>query len=307
MSVGWVSGAVRARSMERRRIGRAAARRLAAAPTLDLALATLAGGPYRQGVRMGQSLAEAQRGVVETVLWNIRVLAGWVPRGGVVMLRVLLGSIEAANVADHLLRIAGTTTTPDPYRLGALGTAWSRLSAARTAGEVRRTLAASVWGDPGGETPRAIGLAMRTGLADRVIAAVPPAGAWSEASIALLVARQQMQKETLPNRARVNAARVLGARALDATSLPDLVDALPLAARWALEGVAGPDDLWLAEARWWARVEEDALGYLRHAAPGPEPVVAAVALLAVDAWRVRGALELAARGGAPLEVFDAVA
>ena len=29
--------------------------------------------------------------------------------------------------------------------------------------------------------------------------------------------------------------------------------------------------------------------------------------MAVDAWRVRAALELAARGGGPLEVFDAVA
>jgi len=30
-------------------------------------------------------------------------------------------------------------------------------------------------------------------------------------------------------------------------------------------------------------------------------------VLAVDAWRGRAALELAARGGGPMEVFDAVA
>jgi hypothetical protein len=35
-------------------------------------------------------------------------------------------------------------------------------------------------------------------------------------------------------------------------------------------------------------------------------VVGAVAVLSVDAWRVRAALELAARGGGSLEVLDAV-
>jgi hypothetical protein len=148
---------------------------------------------------------------------------------------------------------------------------------------------------------------MRAALADRVIAAVPPASAWAEGSIALLVARHRMRREALPARAGVSAARVLGVGALDAASLPDLIETVPLAARWALEGITGLDDLWLAEARWWARVERDALDYLRRATPGPEPVIGVVALLAADAWRVRAALELAARGGAPLEVFDAVA
>jgi hypothetical protein len=36
-------------------------------------------------------------------------------------------------------------------------------------------------------------------------------------------------------------------------------------------------------------------------------VLGAVALLAADARRVRAALELAARGGAPLEAYDALA
>ena len=45
-----------------------------------------------------------------------------------------------------------------------------------------------------------------------------------------------------------------------------------------------------------------------RADPGPGTVVGVAGLLGVDAWRVRGALELAARGGGRLaEVFDAVA
>ncbi|MGY4969841.1 hypothetical protein ACWGCC_11540 [Streptomyces nigrescens] len=38
---------------------------------------------------------------------------------------------------------------------------------------------------------------------------------------------------------------------------------------------------------------------------GSAPVMGAVAVLSVDAWRVHGALELAARGGRPTEVFAA--
>ncbi|MFD1276063.1 hypothetical protein ACFQ51_43580 [Streptomyces kaempferi] len=40
---------------------------------------------------------------------------------------------------------------------------------------------------------------------------------------------------------------------------------------------------------------------------GPSMVVGAVAELSVDAWRMRAALESAARGGRPGEVFDALA
>ena len=40
---------------------------------------------------------------------------------------------------------------------------------------------------------------------------------------------------------------------------------------------------------------------------GPGALVGTVARLAVDAWRVRGALEQAARGGRVVEDLDAVA
>jgi hypothetical protein len=46
---------------------------------------------------------------------------------------------------------------------------------------------------------------------------------------------------------------------------------------------------------------------VRHAGTGRGVLVGAVALLAVDAWRVRAALEVAARGGGPTEALDAVA
>ncbi|MFG2884181.1 hypothetical protein ACGFYV_18100 [Streptomyces sp. NPDC048297] len=61
-----------------------------------------------------------------------------------------------------------------------------------------------------------------------------------------------------------------------------------------------------AEARWWRTVEADATAMLREGRYGPRVVVGAVAVLSVDAWRVRAALESAARGGRPGEVFNAL-
>jgi hypothetical protein len=46
-------------------------------------------------------------------------------------------------------------------------------------------------------------------------------------------------------------------------------------------------------------VDQDGRELLRRSGFGPQPVVGAVAVLSADAWRARGALELAARGGGP--------
>lgn len=307
MSAGWVAASVRARAMTTRRLGRAAVVRLAASPSTEAAVSALAQSTYGHQVRVGQSLAEAQRAVVHAVAWNVRVLAGWTPREGVALLRVLMAILEMANVQDHLQRLAGAEP-PAPFRLGGLATAWPRLQQTTDTRALRRALAASPWGDPGGETPREIGLAMRTVLADRVTAAVPAAAAWAAGATALLLAREvALQGEVMPERAHMAASRVVGPAAVSSATIPALVATLPANALWALAGVERPTDLWRAEARWWARVEKDSTAMVRKATAGPEVVVGAVGLMAVDAWRVRAALEVAARGGAPVEAFHAVA
>ena len=68
-----------------------------------------------------------------------------------------------------------------------------------------------------------------------------------------------------------------------------------------------PTGLWRAEAGWWRRVEQDGFALLHRGRFDAAPLIGAAAVLAADAWRVRAALEIAARGGMPLEVFDAVA
>jgi hypothetical protein len=307
MNAGWVACSVRARAMTRRRLGRVPARRLAAQPSLEAALARLAATPYEHEVGPGQTLAAAQRAAVQSVLWDVRVLAGWAPREGVTMLRVLAGPLEAANVADHLQALSGGAA-PMPYRLGRLSTAWPRVAETRTADDVRQVLRSSPWGDPGSAAPRDVALAMRLTAADRIIATVARTTSWATAASALLVARETvLGARELPASARTSAERVLGRAALAAGALPGLAAALPLRARWALEGVADPQDLWRAELRWWSRVERDAFALVRRPKPGPDVLVGAVALLAVDAWRVRAALELAARGGGSAEALDAVA
>lgn len=306
MSARWVAGGVRARAMTRRRLGREAVRSLAGASSLEAALAALASTPYSHDVTRQGSLGEAQRAVTSTVLWNCRVLSGWVPREGAAILRVLVGGLEIANVADLQLHWSGQQV-PRPYALGGLATAWPRLARSTGADQLQRALAASPWGDPGGTDPRTVGLALRTALADRVTAAVPQARDWAAGATALLVARELAGGRDLPPRAALGAAHVLGARASAARDLPELVDALPRGGRWALSGVSGAGELWQAEARWWARVESDAFGLVRGATEGPGVLVGAVALMATDAWRVRAALEIAARGGRSAEVLDAVA
>ena len=307
MTGDWVGVSVRARAMTRRRCGREGARLLGASGSLAAAMQTLAQSPYGHDLGPGQRLDMAQRAVVATFAWNVRVLAGWAPREGVAVLRALMACLEVANTVDHLDAMAGEQA-PDAYQLGSLDTAWSRLRETSTVAELRNVLVASPWGDPGGDSPRAIGLAMRAVAADRVVAAVPEAGGWAAGAVALLLARElAADRGPVPEGCRAASARVVGWQAASTTRLPDLVAAVPRDARWAVTGVQTSVDLWRAELRWWRRVEQDGLAMARRNTPGRPVLVGTVALLAADAWRVRAALELAAHGGSPAEDANALA
>ncbi|MET0765952.1 MAG: hypothetical protein ABWY29_13890 [Blastococcus sp.] len=306
MSAAWVAGSVRSRAMASRRLGTGGAHALAAGPSLADALVRLAATPYGHDVTIGQSLGQAQRAVADTLLWNLRVLAGWLPRAGGDQLRVLAGWFEIATVDELLRALAGRPADP-PYRLGSLATAGNRLQAAGSPGELRRVLASSPWGDPGGETPRDIAPAMRLAWAERVVRSVPPARDWAVSGSALLVARELfVGGRRLGDVAAASARRLLGAAPV-ATSLAGFTAALPRVAREALTDVDVPESLWRAEAAWWRRVDADATALRRRPRFTHDPVIGTVAAAAVDAWRVRAALECAARGGRDLEVFDAVA
>ena len=307
MSVGWVAVSVRARAMTSRRLGSGGTARLAALGTFEDAVNRVASSPYGHDVRPGQSLAQAQRAVVGAFLWNVRVLAGWAPREGVAVLRALVACVEVANTVDHLLAMGGAAV-PAPYDLGGLGTAWARTRGTSTPEELREVLAASSWGDPGTGGPHALGLSMQLAAADRLVAVVPEAQHWAAGGAALVLARELTSgRGPLPEPCRATAARVLGATSVAAGSLGELAPLLPRTAAWALAGVSAGDQLWGAESRWWRRLERDGQALVRRSEPGRQVLVGAVGVLAADAWRVRGALELAARGGGRGDDADAVA
>lgn len=307
MSRAWVAGAVRSTAIARRRLGAAAARRLAASPSLAEALTVLAGTPYGHDVRPDSTLDEAQRAVGATLLWHLRVLAGWVPRDGVDRLRLLAAGFEVANLDGHLDGLQGRPADR-PYRLGTLATAWGRLRVTSSATEVRAVLGTSAWGDPGADTPAALRLGVRLSWAARVQAGVPEARGWAAGAAALLVARETLLAgRRLPDALADRAAVVLGTGWRTATTLPELADTLPRDAAWAVPEAGEPRHLWQAEAAWWHRLERDGFSLLRGSGFGPGPLLGSVGVLATDAWRVRAALGMAARGGGPLEAFDAVA
>ena len=299
MSARSVGAVVRARAAASRRVGAGRVPSLAASSGLQEALSQLATGPYGHDVRPGQPLSRAQHEVYATVLWNLRVLAGWLPPDGAQAMRLLAGWAEIANVDALLRRLDGERGLPPAYRLGSLATAWPRLAASTERAELRRELAATAWGDPGSEDDHAITLVLRLVWAARVRSGVPAASGWAAGAAALVLALD-LCAGPHPHDATVTAAvaRVLGRDAAAATTLAELRAALPSTARWALAGCDSPEDLWRAEAAWWLRVERDATTMTRSSSFDLTPVVGVVALLAVDAWRVRAALEIADRGGA---------
>jgi hypothetical protein len=286
--------------LARRRLGRSGVRALATSGSLDAALESLTRSPYGRAVRPDLPLVEAQHGVGATLLWHLRVLAGWQPAEGAQMIRALAGWFEIANVEDRAGRSA-------PYRLGRLQMAWPRLAAAGSAEQLRAVLATSAWGDPGGDTPRLVGLRMRCAWAERAAEVSDSTRAWAAGGIALLLARERFAAgRELPGQAVAPALRLLGEGWLEASTLAEATRRLPGPARSALADITTPTDLWQAESRWWQRLEQDGFALLRRPGFGADAVVGAVAVLAADAWRVAGALELAARHATPA-VVDALA
>ncbi|MGZ4624664.1 MAG: hypothetical protein ACXV3S_00030 [Kineosporiaceae bacterium] len=293
MSGSWVAGTVRCRALISRRLGRAGTRSLARSASLDQALGALAAGPYGHDVRPGSSLAAAQQAVAAALLWNLRVLAGWLPRDGVATVRALAGWFELAGIDEVVRALSGLDAGP-AYTVGTLGIARSEPRHAASLPDLRARLARTPWGDPGGDSAWEIQLGVRLAWAERIAHDVPAAAAWAAAGTALLIAREVvLTGRRLPAGSRVRADRLLAPASAQARDLRAFTAGLPLSARWAVEGLEEPGDLWRAEPRFWTHVEDEAFALARSPAFGPAAVVGAIALLAVDAWRTRVALALA--------------
>lgn len=306
MPASWVGASVRARLLANRRLGAGGVAALAKSHDVAEALGYIAESPYGAGITMAMSAVQAQRHIAANLLWNLRLIAGWLPPGGAQIVQALAAWFEIANIEERLGYLAGGEH-PSPYQLGRLGIAWPAVSAATSVDAVRAALAHSAWGDPRTSEPAVIVLALRFRWATWLATAVPQVATWSAAASTLLAARTLFTdpRPPLPYAARHVYGLPTGWQS--ATTLDELRAMLPRHTSWILDGARDTSDFWRAEARWWARVRRDAGEALVGSRFGPDVVVAAVALLAYDAWLTRAALAAVARGDAGRRVFDAVA
>jgi hypothetical protein len=300
--------------LARRRLGPDACKRLAACGSLADALAMLDETAYRiapervprASTDSRQALDMAQRAVSEELLWDLRVLAGWLPRGGTAMMRALAGWFEIANITERLREL--DTGTPGQYfELGALATAWPRVRGLTSLADLRMALAASAWDDPGGDETAAIEVGLRAMWARRIAALGEPARTWAAAAVVLLLASERFAAGRPDNPALRSAAAALLGRAAAAGTLDELAASLPRRLSWVLSQRTAPDGLLRNEAIWWRRVDQDGLKLLGAKGYGRAPVIGTAVVLAADARRVASALEIAARGGDSVEAFYAVA
>lgn len=284
MSAGWIAGTVRAHGLVARLPGDRVASEVAATTSLAGAIVRLQSTIYREDLHHGMDVIDVQRVLAASVLWRLRVLAGWVPLAGAALVRALAGWFEIAVIEGRLEALRGASP-PTPFVMGRLGLVTSRLGSASTAEAVRSALAASPWGDPGDMSAASVRAHLLARWAERVRDLVPEAARWAAEAQALAVARG------------IRAGRA-------ASSSADAVMAAAPAASRAFVSLA-LEDPWPAESTWWRRVDGDAHAMMRRTVGAREIVVGACALMAVDAHRMASAVEIASRGGGSLEDADA--
>lgn len=308
MKADWVAASVRSRSMAKRRIGAGAAREIAAQRSLADGLARLADTVYADRVIGCTTLDAAERATRDTTLWQLRVLAGWMPATGTRLARTAAAAYERDNVLALGRSFDDGRPTAAPFDLGSLGTAWSRLRSATSTEELQESLRRSPWGDLGPGRPAGMRDVLTLVWLGRLAEVAGAARPWAEAAAALIVARILLVDGVEPSpRIRQLVRPLLGAGWETARELAALRAVVPRAANAVFEAVTSPEDLWLAEARLRTRVEADGFRLLRGALPGPDAVLGGMAVLGMDAWRVRAALAAAAAGSGTSEVLDAVA
>jgi hypothetical protein len=324
VSAGWVAASVRARAMACRQVGPSGARRLATAPSLAEARARLAGTCYADAVTAPPGLAPAQHAVSTAVLWQLRVLAGWLPAGGTRVARALVAGYERENVVAYLRWLQAARVrqaaqvfqgapepepapepAPAPFELGSLSTAWTRLRRAPDAPALLAGLARSPWGAVDSPDPARVRDTLTAVWLRRLATEVPASRPWAVRAAVLHLARVRVVQGHLPGpRSSACLDALLGPRWRGADSLAGLRERLGPPAHRALEGVPDADRLWWAEAGLWATLAEDGARLLHRGTPGPEQVAAAAAVLAADAFRIRAALVAAAVGGGAGEVLE---
>jgi hypothetical protein len=306
VSAGWVAATTRGRALTRRLVGIDGARALAASSWPD-ARTSLASTFYGVDLPADSDRRTVGRHAVEATIWQLRVIAGWLPPDQGALPRLFAAPMEIANIEARFDQLTGRDVEP-PFRLGSLAVAWPRVAAAGSLDQLRHTLATSVWGEPGGAERADVALGLRVAWARRLAGRVPEAALWAKGAVAVLAAREIFAFDRGINEAtRREIDAMVGRHWRTASSLDTFVDELPASASWPLLDLTDPTELWRAEIAVANRVDVDAARHVGSGLYDRAAVAGIMAMLLIDLWRVRGAIEVAGRTPIPEEFFDAVA
>jgi hypothetical protein len=284
MSGDWIAGSVRAHGLAGG-ADRDVVPQLAASRDLDSAITVLSATRWVRGVDTLTPLVMVERRVFESLLWQLRILAGWLPSEGVEMIRSCVAWFEIRNVEDRIAYLAGAPAQT-PFELGRLGIVSRTLQTTGSGADIRRLLAASSWGDPGAEDAYSVRTWMRHRWHRRVRDAAAELRVWADAAAWLLAVRERL-------------AHRPGAELL-ASDRPRL----PSNWEWVSSTPWTGADLWRAEERWWAQLREEGARLLHSPVASAKPVLGALATLAVSAHEIASALEIVAAGRG-VEAVDA--
>jgi len=308
MSAAWVAASVRARSMVRHGVGAGGSRRIAEQRSLGDALHLLADTAYADRLAGCTDLAVAARATRDTVLWQLRVLAGWMPARGAKLARAAAGAFERDNVVGLASRLDGSPAAYNPFDLGALATSWRRLRTAASTEQLTEALRRSPWGGTGSDGNVVLRDVLTLVWLHRLAAVAPQTRSWAGAVCALTAARIALVDGAEPSPRVLELVRpVLGRTWETAANMAEFQAALPSSVQPVLRGIESPEELWRAEAGMRATVEADGYRLLSGSHHGPGVVLGAIAVLAMDAWRVRAGLAAASAGVGSSEVLGAVA
>lgn len=297
MSAGWIAGAIRGRELARHRLGSTGVENLAARRDIDEALATLAGTTYESASHTGPDLEVVQHAVGSQALWHLRILAGWVPPGGVRAIQALAGWFEIANLEDLAVALSSGENRPASplYDLGRLSVTWRGVRDAGTFAEMRETLPATEWGDPGGDSVGTFLVGLRMGWAGLLRRDVAERREWGMGLVALVLAQSRFLPGSVDRPISPGHVQGLGDRWQDTTDLENYIAALPPAAGWVFAAVHRSEELWQAEETWWKRLADDGADLLHAQQLGRQTVIGSAAVIIADARFTQVALSRAVR------------
>jgi hypothetical protein len=294
----WVAGAVRAQALSQRRIGPYRANEIARQASLADALAMLRPTAYGERTAEATSLAEAQRGVDATLIWHLRVLAGWLPREGAAAVETIAGWWELDNIRTVLAGFEGVPGEP-LHDLGPFATL-RQLERAGDAVDLRQRLRRSPWGDPGSDEPAEMLRYLRLRLALRISELGGPATRWASQRAAIWIAEDRFVDERRSPQRVLRRLPRFSTAGPQASSIVEFTSHLYADVARPFAGIEQLRELPAVEVRWWEGVDGEAETLLSRSRLGRDAWLPAVALLGVDAWRTKAALAMAARGGGSL-------